>query len=238
MKIKLYTYIILLFPLIIFSQIENGIIEYKIIKNDFFDDSKTSSFYSNNIKEIVKDLVLELRFNEKDSFFKALNLKKNNEEDFRQALISSDLLGNYHKIKDSTYVEWYKNDSDFGKIIIHYESELNWELKNESKIIDGYKCYKATCIITDYNYIKNPNSEVIVWYCPKIPVKIGPKRLYGLPGLIFEATERGVTLKISKISLNTNENFKFEKPFDGKHISPIEYKNMISDYIEEMNKGY
>ena len=57
----------------------------------------------------------------------------------------------------------------------------DWELKLETKEIMGFNCQLATC-----NYrgrIWN------VWFSPDIPVNEGPWKLFGLPGLVLEASD-------------------------------------------------
>ncbi len=76
-----------------------------------------------------------------------------------------------------------------GKIIIYdkisrdgYRYELNhaveWKLESGSKIIQGYKCKKATC--------KYRNKIMTAWYAEEIPIQEGPYSFKGLPGLILE----------------------------------------------------
>lgn len=56
-----------------------------------------------------------------------------------------------------------------------------WELKSETKEIMGYICQLATC---DYRgRIWN------AWFIPDIPINEGPWKLFGLPGLVLEASD-------------------------------------------------
>jgi len=54
---------------------------------------------------------------------------------------------------------------------------MRWTLiPGEQKMFDSLHCLKATTFFR--------NREIIVWYCPDIPISDGPWKLGGLPGLI------------------------------------------------------
>jgi GLPGLI family protein len=55
---------------------------------------------------------------------------------------------------------------------------LNWQLEQEEKEIEGHKCLKATCDFRGRHYI--------AWYATDIPLGEGPYVFAGLPGLIME----------------------------------------------------
>lgn len=64
-------------------------------------------------------------------------------------------------------------------------SDYQWQLTNEHKIINGYTCYKAIGSLQALNP-KLPRYYFEAWYCPEIPLSLGPEYFAGLPGLIFE----------------------------------------------------
>lgn len=57
----------------------------------------------------------------------------------------------------------------------------NWEIKQETKEILGYQCQLATC---DFR-----GRKWSVWFTPEIPINEGPWKLFGLPGLVLEASD-------------------------------------------------
>lgn len=59
--------------------------------------------------------------------------------------------------------------------------QINWDLNNEKKEIQGLICNKATTTFRGRKWT--------AWYCPDIPVVYGPWKFYGLPGLMVEVTE-------------------------------------------------
>ena len=83
----------------------------------------------------------------------------------------------------------------------------NWIISFEIQELLGYTCQKATCHFRGRDYV--------AWFAPDIPVRQGPWKLGGLPGLILKAHDTD--------SLYTFEAVKVET---GKHpIICYEYKD-------------
>jgi GLPGLI family protein len=59
--------------------------------------------------------------------------------------------------------------------------EIKWNLWDDNKSILGYNCKKATCIFRGRNYI--------AWYSSEIPLRCGPYKFSGLPGLILSISD-------------------------------------------------
>ncbi|MFD2892193.1 GLPGLI family protein [Flavobacterium chuncheonense] len=103
-------------------------------------------------------------------------------------------------------------------------SFANWNLTNETKTIEGYTCYKAT-----YTYIQKWNGRefewpVVAWYCPEIPIPLGPIRYSGLPGLILELHEKETGYVVEKIDFHAKE-IKIKEPKEGENLTDDEIKN-------------
>lgn len=81
--------------------------------------------------------------------------------------------------------------------------------------------------------------EVEAWYTPMVPVSQGPGDYWGLPGLILEVSVGNTTLLCSKIVMNPEEKIKIEAPDKGKEVNKKEYKNIITEKMQEMrdNRG-
>ena len=57
-----------------------------------------------------------------------------------------------------------------------------WDIKNETSIIGGFKCQKATTFFKGREYV--------VWFTTEITTFFGPWKLNGLPGLIVLANDK------------------------------------------------
>ena len=83
-----------------------------------------------------------------------------------------DFNNNNMRIWDSNMGSKYRYDIDMADLI--------WELGDSIKNVVGYECQNA---YADYH-----GRKWEVWFAPDIPIKDGPWQLFGLPGLIMEAT--------------------------------------------------
>jgi len=144
------------------------------------------------LKTFVKSSGIDMRVKEK-LFFKNFQKNKIYEEQFfdKKVKISDDII------------EW------------------NWKILDETEIILGYKCIKATS--------DKFGSTIYVWFTDEIPISDGPLKYSGLPGLILK-----VKLKHYDITAY-NINFKKEKI----EILPPVLNGKIftyNEFIEEMNR--
>lgn len=73
-----------------------------------------------------------------------------------------------------------------------------WTLHSETKTILEHRCQKATCHWRGRDFV--------AWFAPDIPVKRGPWRFNGLPGLILKLYDTDHFYTFEAVSLkNTNE---------------------------------
>ena len=94
----------------------------------------------------------------------------------------------------------------------------NWIISFELQELLGYTCQKATCHFRGRNYV--------AWFAPDIPVRQGPWKLGGLPGIILKAHDTD--------SLYTFEAVKVET---GKHpIIRYEYKDYKKESREKVQR--
>ena len=87
--------------------------------------------------------------------------------------------------------------------------EFEWEIKNEQKIILGYKCIKAEIP----NYF---GRKVESWFAPKIPISNGPEEFLGLPGLILELSYGKRNYLAKSINIQPNVHYALNKKIDSK----------------------
>ena len=66
-------------------------------------------------------------------------------------------------------------------LVIDTMKVIEWKLLNKSKKIQNIECFSAQA---EYR-----GRIWTAWYAPSIPVSSGPWKLYGLPGMILEATD-------------------------------------------------
>lgn len=86
------------------------------------------------------------------------------------------LYKNYPEGKMTTYT------NDFINVNFFYEEDYipqQWIIGDSTKQILGYSCKKAECNFRGRHWI--------AWFAADIPIKDGPWKLNGLPGLILEA---------------------------------------------------
>lgn len=97
------------------------------------------------------------------------------------------------RIWDSNMGSKYRYDIDMADLI--------WELGDSIKTVVGYECQNA---YADYH-----GRKWEVWFAPDIPIKDGPWQLFGLPGLIMEATTDDGLYSFEIIGIQEcNEPFK------------------------------
>jgi GLPGLI family protein len=220
MKI-IYSFLFTLCFLTLNAQIFNGSLIYgvKVGTDEFFENIPKSMRESHIIDEESK--VFTLSFDKNKSIF-------NYEGGLSKDGASKKPIS-YFREKDSLYSLRPENYSDFGKIIIIEDRNTAWKLENETKIIDGYLCYKATAELVRKNGDKVFKFPIIAWYCPTIPFPFGPLGYGGLPGLILQLQERNVVYGIQKMNFNDQKMNLIIKPIVGKRITEAELNKKIEE---------
>lgn len=115
--------------------------------------------------------------------------------------------------------------------------DIKWKLSKESKVISGYKCFRATTTYVTSN--KNSDSEKLVtaWYTPEITYNFGPKKFSGLPGLIIELIDDNIAYKASQISFE-DVSSKINKPKKGKLITEEELKVIGERTLNDFRRNH
>ena len=169
-------------------------------------------------------ILLELKFNTSFSYFKKSHLNKSDDFNFGEEALTI-LIGFeelYYNSKDkSIYL-------DSGEVLIKKEANHNWEILSESKMIDNYLCYKASCVekYTSRNG-KNKERTITAWFCPEIPYSFGPLEYNGLPGLILELEKNGNKV-VAKSILLSEKTIELKIP-NKKIITKEEYDKKIKE---------
>lgn len=196
-----------------FSQEKTLNVEYEIFYNTDIPNTQFANLYINNTKE-------------ESIYIKKSNTKTNNkvvkEEDKSISLQfnSKKNNSNYFNYKKDTL---YSTENLFGEdyIIIEKAPKLEWQLTEETKIKDSITLSKATCEFRGRKYI--------AWYSIDYPLKYGPWKLQGLPGLIFEVYDETKRYNwfLKKISFEIlQESIFFVGNKDVKQIGIKEYSEI------------
>ena len=102
----------------------------------------------------------------------------------------------YKNIKE----RYYLKPVNVGKAYLMKDSlkDYKWKISKEKEKIGDFDAYKATGVMND-------SIAVTAWYTPKISIKDGPDRLWGLPGLIlkseFKMNGADIILKMTKVDV-------------------------------------
>lgn len=183
----------------IFSQ--NGQVFYEAISKKFPEtkENKADAY----IAELENSRVLfELKFNSNVSYFKKTNLNKSDDYNFGEEALSI-LIGYEELFYNLTEKSLYLNSDE---ILVKKPSNHNWNILSESKKIDNYLCYKATCT-ESYTARDGKTKERVItaWFCPELPYSFGPLEFNGLPGLILELEKNGNKVVAKSIILSKKE---------------------------------
>ena len=222
--------IVTLFTTITFAQ-KKGTITYnfKILEDEKFIKNEVIGKFFLQAIEGAKHLKFELTFNDSISEFKLIKNMALDGENLEMAILDSRARKEIYIFKNKIY---HNNSNGLFKgneFLIIDPLNQNWVYTNESKVIDGYTCYKATneYIVDNGKIFKHP---VIAWFCPQIPISIGPRGYGGLPGLILELQEWNSVFGVEKIAFS-NDIKEIVLPKEGKIISEQEYQNKVGEAV-------
>ena len=197
------------------------------------DDSKFLKEMFAGSDEALKTMFYALVINDTKSSFEIDESKIKLKNKF--ALISA-TDDKFYMVQDSSYQ--LKNNSISKNLAIVLEPRTNWIYYNESKIIGTYKCLKAQIELPwTYGTAMNngmPTYFVTAWYCPKIPIKHGPKGFGDLPGLILELQDNRVTFQATSIEFDNVPQISKNYLKDFKFLSEKKYLENIREMAKAM----
>jgi GLPGLI family protein len=215
-------------------QVKTGSIQYGIVLNKGLqgNDLKEKDFVElfRKANEAAEKVEYTLNFNREEAYFFANPvLSETNIPLSGLVTIGGGKLKYYQNEKTKEYRE-FKDNRKVGTAILNRQISYEWTLLNETKMIDGYTCYKATSpSINAKNNSRNtdPKFNITAWYSPEIPVGYGPLGFGSLPGLILELQFYAQTFYAKKINLNLDKNPEIDKLTEPKSISEETYIEMI-----------
>ncbi|MCO6148968.1 GLPGLI family protein [Flavobacterium sp. NRK1] len=214
---KLFSLMLLsFFGLSAFSQQNNNaVIDYTEYNNTESPNTLTSTLYiQNSITIFLPKFTTQVFNNPKEEANRTNRITMN-----------TDYLKIDHSNKQVLSIEGFQ--AEYLLVKDEYPN-LQWNVSQEEKVIGKYKCIKAT---TNYR-----GRDWVAWFAPEIPLNYGPWKLYGLPGLIVEASDASNRYgwRIEKIEFKNDT--VFEKDFNTlvkvKSKTPISKKKLLEDLAE------
>lgn len=170
-----------------FSQ-TNGTAVYKL-QIAFDEDAMTVDKkygYLQKAIDVCNDLEYKLVFKGKEANFYQ---DKNDKLDKTAANMANILSGtsklSYQNIEKKALLNEINADGILIKaneFVVSDSLKTDWTITNESKLIDNYRCYKATTTKTiNKGDNKIFHEKVTAWFCPALPFSFGPNQYAGLP---------------------------------------------------------
>ncbi|CAM4076039.1 GLPGLI family protein [Flavobacterium antarcticum] len=233
MKRKVIFIFTLLIVCLSFAQQKNVNVQYVVkIDNEkeLFNSNPSLRQMFDNARMGSNNLQFNLIINNSGSKFYENSILSISENNIKNATLFTGYSGITYQFENNIFQEM--NYIEKGTLIKEPLKD-NWELQNETKMIDNYLCYKATNV----NRIDNGsgkifNHPVIAWYCPELPYRYGPNGYSNLPGLILELQVRNVIFGAKKIDLNSNINFDLSFLQNVKTISLEAYNKQLEQNAE------
>jgi len=215
-----------LFSISLYSQNSiRGTVEYTISYNTTNQKKLPETKKNEQAIKIIKnarDVVAYLNFTEKESLFEVEKVMDSDAEkgiNLTRIFAGKNNVFYYNIVTNERLLQ-----KDFmGELFLISKQPIEWEIKQESKQIGNYTCFKA---IKKDTIAKN---KIIAWFTPQIPISFGPREFNGLPGLILEVNHSVVNFKAIRIEINPKNLEKIKKPSKGKEITEAAYKEITSE---------
>ncbi len=165
------------------AQLQSGIIRYTCTRNM---NEFTMSFNKDNV---LADTTIQTRYGAQIFETENLLIFKNNEVSFFYMPNKQQLIKEINK-KVQSYQNFntrllINSERTKGKSYITFDTmtPIAWKLSKNTKKIQNIECFSAQA---EYR-----GRVWTAWYAPSIPISSGPWKLYGLPGMILEAEDKG-----------------------------------------------
>jgi GLPGLI family protein len=100
-----------------------------------------------------------------------------------------------------------------------------WDIKDETSIIGGLKCQKATTFFKGREYV--------VWFTTEITTFFGPWKLNGLPGLIVLANDKRNEVYFEITEVLKNDKTICQEDTSINNISKTQFDNKIKEWQKE-----
>lgn len=216
---------------------DSGTIEYEILINgaqsiDTVSDKKTK-FMLEKMKSIFDSKTFILEFNRTESIFKASRSMEDQNSMDDVIIKVANILSNQTKVyyrnnKDRLKLRTVEISGDRFLVESSLKDDNHWVLTKDSKVIKGYKCYRAYKVVTQESSLTKEKRTFVheVWFASDLNFPFGPAGLDGLPGLVLEGSKNGKfvytvkTIKFDLISLDISD-------LKGKRISETDFEKLM-----------
>lgn len=140
----------------------------------------------NAVKSGASFLNFTLIFNDNEAlFYRQPTMTNDNGIDLNRIAKATGAEGKFYSNKSADKsIQQLQSRGKYVRIKSNFQ-QLKWHLQPETKIIQGYRCQKATAAAIFLNQFKK-KTTITAWFCPELPFQFGPRGVSGLPGLILE----------------------------------------------------
>ncbi len=144
------------------------------------------------------------------------------------------VLTDFKKDSIQSQVSLFRDGKQKTYIVEEKIKKTDWSIIQEFKTISGFKAQKAEGLFRGRKYI--------AWFTSEIPIKYGPWKLNGLPGLILNVSDdknevmfyaKSIKAPINSNSVSNSE-FTFSNDYD--KISLSKYLKFKKQQVEEVKK--
>jgi GLPGLI family protein len=144
------------------------------------------------------------------------------------------VLTDFRKDSLQSQVSLFRDGKQKTYVVEEKIKNIDWTIIQEFKTISGFRTQKAEGLFRGRKYI--------AWFTNEIPIKYGPWKLNGLPGLILNVSDdrnevmfyaKSIKVPISSNSVSNNE-FTFSDDYE--KISLSKYLNFKKQQVEEVKK--
>lgn len=149
----------------------------------YLKENPNSYYLFEGIENFVDIFDLQLWISDEYSFYRTLEVvQPPNASNYSFNSLLTDLSYDsfyFFNFKDKVLYEqtFFKGEEILIKAT---QQNYEWTITDETKVIEGFTCYKAIL------KFKDRKPSFIAWFAPELPYSTGPIEFVGLPGLILE----------------------------------------------------
>lgn len=246
-NLQLFAVALSLFSLSLFAQESTQFLEVDYVMEVKLDAEKVLETIPASIKHQVEGPIRQeikqgifvdykLQTNSTESIFQ-LRQKLDNSQGQLGIIYSQIAEGDKEPLYKNINEGYYMKSFNIGKVFLVKDtlSGLDWKISKEKEIIAGYETYKAIGKLQD-------TIQISAWYAPKLNIKDGPAKFWGLPGLILKAEFEiaGMHHIITAKNIQVKDNLEIKKPAIGKTVTEKEFEaevKAIQEKYQEIMSG-